>query len=64
MGIFLCIAVSMMHAMHNGICPGIQEGGALCNCSACIKKPFPEFIHGKHFMRCVPVKKKRLAKQG
>lgn len=63
MRIFFSIAVSMVHAVHDGIRPGIQEAGALCNERAGIKEPFPPLAHGKHFMGSIAMKEKGLEEQ-
>lgn len=62
MRIFFCIRKSMVHTVHNSICPGIQKGSALEHVRCSIKNPFPEPVHPEHFMRRIPVKKKGLTK--
>jgi hypothetical protein len=52
-----------MHSVHNGVSPWIKERRPLGNESKHIEKTFPEFIHGKHFMRSVSMMKEGLAKK-
>jgi len=53
----------VVHAVQNGIRPRRQERRTLADIGEKEKELFPERVHGKHFMRRVPVQVKRLRKQ-
>lgn len=63
MWIFFRVAVSVVHAVHDGIRTGVKKGRSLGKNGKPIEKTLPELIHGEHFMRSIPVQKKRLAKE-
>jgi hypothetical protein len=52
-----------MHAVQNGVCPRGEVGTPLPDPSEKVEKLFPVFVHHKHLMRCIAVKKKTLAKE-
>jgi hypothetical protein len=54
----------MMHAVHDGVSAGIQEGSALGDKRHHVKSALPAFAGGEHLMRGVPVKKEGLEKKG
>lgn len=63
MRIFFGIAICVVHPVHHCIGTGIQKRGALCNECEKIKEALPEFVHGKHLMRCIPVQEKCLTEK-
>jgi hypothetical protein len=54
----------MVHSVQNSISTGRQIGTALTNPGKNVKEFFPEFVHNKHLMRRISVKKEALAKEG
>ena len=64
MRVLFCIAESMMLPVHNSISPWVQIRGTLANKGQQVENTFVKFIGTEHFMRCVPVQKKCLEKQG
>ena len=64
MGIFFRIGVSMVHAVHDGIGTWCKVGTPLRYIGQEVKKPLPQFVHGEHFMRGIPMMEKGLEKQG
>ena len=60
MGVFLRVAIGMVHPVQNGISTGIQKRRALGNKSETIKESLPKLIHFKHLMRGIPVQEKGL----
>lgn len=60
--VFFRVAIRMVHPMQNGVCPGVEEGGALGDKGKGIKEPLPELIHSKHLMRRVPMQEESLRK--
>lgn len=63
MRVFLGIAVGVMLAMHNGISPRVQKRRALANKREHVKRTFEKLMGSKHFVRSIPVQKKRLEKE-
>src|SRR5450432_1971737 len=55
MGILFRVAIGMMHAVEDRVSPRVQERRTLTEKSEPVKELFPEFIHFKHLMRCIPV---------
>jgi hypothetical protein len=53
----------MVHAVHNGVRAGIQEGRTLGNEREEIKEPLPKLRHRKHSVSRIPMKKKGLTKE-
>ena len=62
MRILLCIAVSVVHAMHYSICPWYQVRGTLQKPGGQIKHFFPIFTGSVHLMGSKPVKEKCMYK--
>lgn len=50
MRVFFRITVGMMHPVKDGVSPGVQKGGPLCDKGEEIKKIFPKLVHFEHFM--------------
>ena len=63
MRVFFCVAVRMMHPVHDRIRPRIQERRTLCDEREEVEEFFPERIHRKHLVRCITVKEKGLCKK-
>ena len=61
-GIFLGVAVGVMHPVEDRIGPGIEEGGTLGEKGERVKEFLPESIHLEHLMRRVPMQEERLRK--
>jgi hypothetical protein len=53
----------MVHAMEYSIGTRVEKGGTLGYERKKIKKSFPGLTHRKHFVGCITVKEKRLAKK-
>jgi hypothetical protein len=53
----------MMNAVHDGVNFRAHIRRPLGNIREDKEKTFPEFIHGKRFVRCIPVLKKSLAEK-
>lgn len=62
MGVFFSVAIRVMHAMQDRVCPGVEEGRALGDKSETVKEPFPEFIHSEHLMRSIAMQEESLGK--
>jgi hypothetical protein len=62
MGVFLRIAIRMMHPVEDGIRARIQKGRTLRNESKEVKEAFPKFIHPKHLVGSITVEEERLRK--
>jgi hypothetical protein len=63
MRVFFGIAVSVMHPVKDGVCPGIKERRSLRDKCKEVKKALPGFTHAEHFVGGVPVQKEGLAKK-
>lgn len=63
MRILLCIAVSMVHPVHDGISPWIQERRPLCKETEKVEESFCAFAHCEHLMAGITVHKEGLRKQ-
>lgn len=63
MWIFFRVTVGMVHTVKDRVGPGIEIRRTLCDPRKNVKKTFPAFAHGKHFMRSITVKEKGLAKK-
>ena len=62
-GVFFRIAVGMMHAMEDGVGPGIEEGAALGDEGEGVEEFLPERMHFEHLMWRIPVKEEGLWKE-
>lgn len=54
------VAISVVHAVEDGVGAGVQERRALAEKSEGVKELFPEFVHLKHLMRSIAVKEEGL----
>jgi hypothetical protein len=53
----------MVHAVQDGVCSRGEIRTPLPDPSKKVEKLFPVFVHHKHLMRCIAVKKKALAEE-
>lgn len=64
MRIALGIAEGMVHTVHNRIGAGHQVARSLAEPGKKVEQLFTLFTRGVHLMRCIPMKEKRMEKQG
>lgn len=55
MRIFFSVCISMVQAVHNGVCLRAHVRGALCDVSKDKEEAFPAFAHAKGAVRGIPV---------
>jgi hypothetical protein len=63
MGVFFCIAVAVVHSMHNAISFRHQERRALHKPGCEINNTLPVFAGRIHLVGCIPVQKERMKEQ-
>jgi hypothetical protein len=64
MRIFFGVTVRVVHPVQNGVGPGTQVRRTLGNIRQQVEEPFPEFVHGEHFVGRIPMKEECLAEEG
>ena len=57
------IRIGMVHAVQDGVCSRGEVGTPLPDPSKKVEKLFPVFVHHKHLVGCIAVKKKALAEE-
>lgn len=63
MRIFFGVAVSVVHAVHDGVSTRIEKRGTLSYKGKEVKETIPEPVHGEHFMRRIPMQEKCLTEE-
>lgn len=63
-GIFLRVAIGVVHPVHDRVGPRIQERRALRTIGEDIEELLPELAHGEHLVSSIPMQEERLTKEG